>query len=54
MSDHETVGAEYVTATEAERAALASLREGDELVIYDRYHRCHRRVRSGTRQRDSR
>lgn len=54
VSDQETVGAEYVTATEAELAALAGLREGDELVVYDRYHRCHRRGRSGTRQRDSR
>jgi hypothetical protein len=33
VCDQETVGAEYVTATEAERAALAGLREGDELVV---------------------
>jgi hypothetical protein len=54
VSDQETVGAEYVTASEAERAALAGLREGDELVVYDRYHRCHRRGRSATPQRYSR
>lgn len=33
---------EHVTATEAEQAALAGLRDGDELIVYDCYHRCHR------------
>ena len=33
---------EHTTATEAESAALARLREGDELLVLDRYHRCHR------------
>ena len=36
---------EHTTATDAESAALAHLREGDELVVVDRYHRCHRYVR---------
>jgi hypothetical protein len=29
---------EHITATEAELAALTCLREGEELVVYDRYH----------------
>ena len=36
---------EHATATEAENAALARLRDGDALVVVDRYHRCHRRAR---------
>ncbi len=36
---------EHGTATEAERAALSRLRDGDELLVVDRYHRCHRRAR---------
>lgn len=37
----EVVVSEHRSATEAERAAAARLRDGDELVVYDRYHRCH-------------
>ncbi len=36
---------EHATATEAEIAAMACLREGEELLVFDRYHRCHRRSR---------
>jgi hypothetical protein len=36
---------EHATATEAERAGYASLREGEELLVFDRYHRCRRRAR---------
>lgn len=32
---------EHPSATAAERAATAGPRAGDELVLYDRYHRCH-------------
>lgn len=42
MSGQEVVMSEHVTATEAEQAALAGLRDGDELIVYDCYHRCHR------------
>lgn len=37
----EVVVSEHRSATEAELAAVARLRAGDELVVYDRYHRCH-------------
>ena len=36
---------EHATASGAEIAAVACLRAGEELVVYDRYHRCHRRTR---------
>src|SRR6185312_14092207 len=36
---------EHATANEAETAALARLREGEELLVFDRYHRSHRRAR---------
>lgn len=36
---------EHTTATGAVSAAVAQLREGDELVVVDRYHRCHRYLR---------
>ena len=36
---------EHPNATEAESAALARLRDGEELLVFDRYHRCHRRAR---------
>jgi hypothetical protein len=36
---------EHATANEAEVAALACLREGEQLLVFDRYHRCHRRAR---------
>ncbi len=39
--DHRVIS-EHATVTDAERAARAHLRAGDELVIYDCYHRCHR------------
>lgn len=39
--DHRgVIVSEHPSATEAELAAMASLFEGDELVVYDRYHRC--------------
>lgn len=41
ITDQEVVVSEHVTATEAELAARAHLREGDELLVYDCYHRCH-------------
>jgi hypothetical protein len=49
MSGEEVVLSEHVTATDAELAARADLSEGDELVVYDCYHRCHsaRRVANG-------
>ncbi|MEO6859329.1 MAG: hypothetical protein ABI323_12230 [Solirubrobacteraceae bacterium] len=48
--DHrEVIVSEHRSATEAELAAMASLCEGDELVVYDRYHRC-RTVRSTARR----
>lgn len=40
--DHrEVVVSEHRSATEAEFAAMAMLHDGEELVVYDRYHRCH-------------
>jgi hypothetical protein len=36
---------EHATATEAELAGYASLREGEELLVFDRYHRCRRLAR---------
>jgi hypothetical protein len=35
------VVSEHPSATEAELAAAARLRDGDQLVVYDRYHRSH-------------
>jgi hypothetical protein len=35
------VVSEHPSATEAELAAAARLHDGDQLVVYDRYHRCH-------------
>lgn len=35
------VVSEHASATEAELAAAATLHDGDQLVVYDRYHRCH-------------
>jgi hypothetical protein len=51
MSGQEVVVSEHVTATEAEQAALARLRDGDELIVYDRYHRSHRVRRAAPRSR---
>ncbi len=52
LAEHEAVVSEHATATEAERAAMARVREGDELVVYDCYHRCHRVRRPRVRSRD--
>jgi hypothetical protein len=41
---------EHATATDAEIAALNCLRADDALLVFDRYHRCHRRSPRG-RQR---
>jgi hypothetical protein len=41
VTHREAVVSEHRSATEAELAATARLRDGDELVVYDRYHRCH-------------
>jgi hypothetical protein len=41
---------EHATATDAEIAALDCLRADDALLVFDRYHRCHRRSPGG-RQR---
>jgi hypothetical protein len=46
VSDREVLS-EHSTATEAENAAWARLGDGDELLVIDRYHRCHRRIRPG-------
>lgn len=43
------VVSEHPSATEAELAAAARLRDGDQLVVYDRYHRCHAVRRRGRR-----
>lgn len=45
VASERAVLSEHSTATEAENAALERLRDGDELLIVDRYHRCHRRAR---------
>jgi hypothetical protein len=45
VATEQAVLSEHATATEAENAAPAQLRDGDELLIVDRYHRCHRRAR---------
>ena len=37
------VVSEHATATDAEIAARDCLRDGEELLVFDRYHRCHRR-----------
>jgi hypothetical protein len=49
INDHDVVVSEHVTATEAELAARADLSEGDELVVYDCYHRCHSARREANR-----
>ena len=45
VATERAVLSQHPTAAEAENAALARLRDGDELLIVDRYHRCHRRAR---------
>ncbi len=47
VNHREAVVSEHRSATEAQRAAAARLRDGDELVVYDRYHRCHTVCRRG-------
>jgi len=42
LTGQQVVISEHLSATEAEHAALAHLRDGDELFIHDCYHRCHR------------
>lgn len=59
VASEREVLSEHSTATEAENAAWARLRDGDELLVVDRYHRCHRRarpepIRSTSRPRISR
>jgi len=44
-TEQDDVLSEHATANEAETAALARLREGEELLVFDRYHRSHRRAR---------
>jgi hypothetical protein len=41
VNREEVIVSEHPSATEAEQAAAARLRDGDQLVVYDRYHRCH-------------
>lgn len=40
LNRREVIMSEHRSATEAELAAAARMRAGDELVVYDRYHRC--------------
>ena len=44
-TEHNEVLSEHATATEAELAAVARLRQGGELVVIDRYHRRRQRTR---------
>ena len=44
-TEQDDVLSEHATANEAETAALARLREGEQLLVFDRYHRSHRRAR---------
>ena len=53
VSEQDDVVSEHITATEAELAALTCLREGEELVVYDRYHRCHRLRRPAPRSAEN-
>ena len=53
MSGRAGVVSEHMTATEAEQAALARLRDGDELIVYDCYHRSHRVRRAAKRSHDA-
>lgn len=54
VASEREVLSEHSTATEAENAALAWLRDGDELLVVDRYHRCHRLTRPGPTRSSSR
>ena len=53
-TEHDDALSEHATATEAEMAAVACLREGEEVVVYDRYHRCRRRGRPAPGDRAAR
>ena len=53
-TEQEEVLSEHPTATEAQNAALARLGDGDELLVVDRYHSCHRLTRSGLTRSSSR
>ena len=50
VTEQDDVVSAHITATEAE---LICLREGDELVVYDRYHRCHRLRRPAPRSAEN-
>jgi hypothetical protein len=45
VTEHDDVLSEHGTANEAETAARTRLREGEELIIFDRYHRSRRSAR---------
>lgn len=47
MDDQHVILSEHVTATDAELAAAGRLRDGEQLVLYDRYHRCRTVRRAG-------
>lgn len=47
VNQREVVVSEHPSATQAELAAAGRLREGDQLLVYDRYHRCHAVRRAG-------
>jgi hypothetical protein len=47
VASEREVLSEHATATEAEDAAWARLGDGDELLVVDRYHRCHLPNRPG-------
>lgn len=51
MTEQQVVISEHASATEAELATQARLREGDELIVYDCYHRS-RRVRRAVHRSD--
>ena len=51
MTEQQVVISEHASATEAELAAQARPREGDELIVYDCYHRS-RRVRRAVHRSD--
>lgn len=40
INHREVIVSEHPNVTEAQVAAAARLRDGDRLIIYDRYHRC--------------
>lgn len=54
LTAQNVVISEHLTASEAQMAALKRLREGDEVILHDRYHRCHRIRRTTARTTASR